>query len=183
MAKSLDVKNFRKQITKELDKKMRVKLNAITRSAAKEVMNGLAEAGPVWSGEFRDSWKAKLLGSNAIGATGGYPYSLKNIPKIPLTVKQLKRTYQIQIFNTAPHALIAMDKEPGNFVYPGFEPLKPIHARGIRNVTGLRGDIEAGTGNNRSTAPLDWYENYKKGGQFKRRVNKGVALARILGKG
>ena len=41
MAKSLDVKNFRKQITKELDKKMRVKLNAITRSAAKEVMNGL----------------------------------------------------------------------------------------------------------------------------------------------
>jgi len=183
MAKSLDLKKFRKQINKQLEKKMRVKINAMTRSAAKEVMNGLAEAGPVWSGEFRDSWKAMVAGGTAMGQAGGYPYSLANVPKLPITIKQLKKTYQIQIFNTAPHAAIAMDKKPGIFVYPGFEPLKPIHKRGIRNVTGLRGDIQSGAGNNRSTAPLDWYETYKKGGQFKRRVNKGIALARILQKG
>ena len=176
-------KNFVKNIKKKIGDETRLQVNRIARESTKEVMNGLAEAGPVWSGEFRDSWKAMVAGGTAMGQAGGYPYSLANVPKLPITIKQLKKTYQIQIFNTAPHAAIAMDKKPGIFVYPGFEPLKPIHKRGTRNVTGLRGDIQSGAGNNRSTAPLDWYETYKKGRQFKRRVNKGIALARILQKG
>ena len=56
-------KDFEKQLKRSLEKKIRVQMNKVVREAAKEVMNGLAETGPVWSGEFRDSWVATSMGT------------------------------------------------------------------------------------------------------------------------
>ena len=66
-----------------------------------------------------------------------------------------------------------MDLIPGNFVYPGFEPKGQVVARGKRQDN-IRGKIEQGRGNNRSTAPLDWYTTYMEGGAFTAAFNKGA---------
>ena len=175
-------KDFEKQLKRSLEKKIRVQMNKVVREAAKEVMNGLAETGPVWSGEFRDSWIAEGLGNQAKSAQkGAYPYSLWNVPKLPVTLKELRRSNRIQIKNTAEHAAIAMDIKKGVYKYPGFEPIKNKSGyldRGTR-VSGLRGDIETGKGNNRSTAPLDWYPTFKSGGKLQRALSRGVKLAKM----
>ena len=50
--------------------------------------------------------------------------------------------------------------------------------RGTR-VSGLRGDIETGKGNNRSTAPLDWYETFNSGGKLDQALTRGIRLAKL----
>jgi hypothetical protein len=51
-----------------LERDIRNKLNKTVRTVARNIMNDLAEAGPVWGGEFRDSWEAF-----APGAGGAIP--------------------------------------------------------------------------------------------------------------
>lgn len=41
-------------------------VNNASRKAAKEIMNGLAEAGPEWGGEFKNSWVADSPVAGAI---------------------------------------------------------------------------------------------------------------------
>ena len=64
-------------------------VNSAARNAAKEIMNGLAEAGPNWSGEFQDSWVAHAPGAGS--GSGAYPYTLSDIPKLPPTKKEAAR--------------------------------------------------------------------------------------------
>ena len=175
-------KNFVKNIKKKIGDETRLQVNRIARESTKEVMNGLAEAGPVWSGQFRDSWVAEGKGAKTKGGkVGSYPYSLWNVPKLSITLKELNRTKRIEIRNTAKYAAIAMDKEPGLYKFPGFEPIKnksQFIERGTR-VSGLRGDIETGKGNNRSTAPLDWYETFISGGKYNQALERGIRLAKV----
>ena len=183
-------KNFVKDVKKYISDEVRVHTNRVARESTKEVMNGLAEAGPVWSGEFRDSWVAEGKGAKTKGGkTGSYPYSLWNVPKLSITLKELNRAKRIEIRNTAKHAAIAMDKEPGLFQIKDKEgrfltnptPIKNKSGyieRGTR-VSGLRGDIERGSGNNRSTAPLDWYETFNSGGKLDQALERGIRLAKI----
>ena len=183
-------KNFIKDEKKHISDEVRVQTNRISRESTKEVMNGLAEAGPVWSGKFRDSWVAEGKGAKTKGGkVGSYPYTLWNVPKLSITLKELRRVKRIEIKNTAKYAAIAMDKEPGVFEIQDKKgrfltrpsPIKNKSGyieRGTR-VSGLRGDIESGGGNNRSTAPLDWYETFNSGGKLDQALERGIRLAKI----
>lgn len=152
--------------------------NNAARQAAKEIMNGLAEAGPEWSGEFKNSWVAVAKSGGV--STGSYPYGLGNIPKLPATKRETARRTKFVIENTAPHATIALDIDSvprEEFRYPGFPPKGDIVARGGRPDVGKRGDV-SGSGNSRSTAPLDWYANFARGGKMQKALERGVRLAK-----
>jgi hypothetical protein len=155
-------------------------VNNLARSSAKEIMNGLAEAGPEWSGEFKDSWVAFAASGGAGG--GQYPYQLSDIPKLPATKKETQRATKFTIKNIAAHAPIALDlvslpREA--FRYPGYGPAGDIVARGTRPEVGKRGDVSSGgKGNSRSTAPLDWYPLYAQGGKMQKALERGVRLAK-----
>jgi hypothetical protein len=152
-------------------------VNNLARSSAKEILNGLADAGPEWSGEFKDSWVADAPGAGTGGGT--YPYSLSDIPKLPATKKEAARRTKFVLFNTAPHAAIAMDLvdvPAGDFKQVGY-PRGEVVARGSRPASGKRGEV-SGKGNSTSTAPLDWYPLYVEGGKMQKALERGVRLAR-----
>jgi hypothetical protein len=153
-------------------------VNNGARNAAKEIMNDLAEAGPEWGGEFKDSWVAHAPSGGSAG--GAYPYTLRNIPQLPATKREAERKTKFIIENLAPHAEIAMDlidvpKE--QFRYPGYGPTGDVVARGSRPDNGKRGDV-TGNGNSRSTAPLFWYQTFVKGGKMQKALERGVRLAK-----
>ena len=142
-------------------------------------MNGLADAGPNWSGEFQDSWVASAASGGSSG--GAYPYTLSDIPKLPATKRETQRVTKFVIQNLAPHAAIALDLVDvprEQFRYPGFSPQGDVVARGNRPENGKRGAIEPGTGNARSTAPLDWYPLFADGGKMQKALERGVRLAK-----
>ena len=157
--------------------KARRKQNIKVRTIAKNIMNDLAEAGPVWSGEFRDSYIATSLGTS-ISGSGSFPYKVSDIPELKTTKKDIDRVKKIRISNTAGHARVAMDLEvpKDGFKYPGYGPEGDILFRGIRPDGGKRGQIQGGGNRNKSTAPLDWFTPYMKGGKMQRRVKEGVVL-------
>lgn len=154
-------------------------INDAARKSAREIMNGLAEAGPEWSGEFKDSWVAHAA-SGGSGA-GVYPYKLSDIPKLPATKREALRVTKLIISNVAPHAAIALDLVDvpiEEFRYPGYGPQGDVVARGTRPDSGKRGEVSSGSGNARSTAPLDWYPTYARGGKMQKALERGVRLAK-----
>ena len=108
-------------------------VNSTARNAAKEIMNGLAEAGPDWSGEFKDSWVAHAPSGGSGG--GSYPYTLSDIPTLPATKAEAQRKTKFIIENVARHAPIALDLVDvprQEFRYPGYGPQGDIVSRGQR---------------------------------------------------
>ena len=94
----------RREDIKNLPKDLRELVNLVARSAAVEIMNDLAEAGPEWSGEFQDSWVAIPVGKGASGSTGGgYPYTLNDVPKLSTSIKATARAKKFEIANTQPY--------------------------------------------------------------------------------
>lgn len=154
-------------------------INDSARKATREIMNGVAEAGPEWTGEFKDSWVA----STPSGTTGSgtYPYSLSDIPELSLTKRDVIRKTKYTIYNVAPHAPIAMDLVDvprDNFKSPGTPPKGDIVARGTRPDSGKRGDVLSGKGDAASTAPLNWYPLFARGGKMQKALIRGVRLAK-----
>ena len=159
-------------------------INAL-RNAAKEVINDLAAISPDWSGEFKESWFVETAdGKRGKEGGEGGRYSLFNIPQLKVQGRNAKgqftaakpmSTGKIELFigNSSPYAQEAMDLIPGNFRYPGFEPKGQVVAKGKRQDN-IRGKIDQGRGNNRSTASLDWYTTYMEGGAFTAAFNKGA---------
>lgn len=155
------------------------------RNAAKEVLNDLGTASPNWSGIFRDSWYVETGDGKPaakIGGNGGN-YNLFNIPQLKTQGRNARGQFtkampissgKVELFigNSSPYATQAMDLEPGNFFYPGFEPAGQEQPRGQRQ-DGIRGKLKK-PGGNRSTAPLDWYSTYMEGGAFRAAFNKGA---------
>ena len=89
----------RREEVSKLPKDLRELVNLVARSAAVELMNGLAEAGPEWSGEFQDSWVAIPIGKGASGATGGgYPYTLDDVPRLSTSIKETARAKKFACF-------------------------------------------------------------------------------------
>lgn len=166
------------------DDARRAAINAL-RNAAKEVLNDLSSIGPNWSGKFKENWYVETKdGRRGVRVgTRGSGYQLFNIPQLDPPTRGARGRYtamlpaskgKIELFigNSSPYATQAMDLEPGDFVYPGFEPAGKEEPRGTRQ-DGIRGKLKR-PGSNRSTAPLDWYSTYMEGGAFRAAFNKGA---------
>lgn len=150
-------------------------VNEVTRVAAANIMNDLAEAGPEWSGEFQDSWVAIPFGKAASGSTGGgYPYDLNDVPKLSTSIKETARVKKFEIVNTQPYAEYALDLREGLFKGIG-NPAGDVVETGSRPAPGRRGDV-SGSGGARSTAPLDWYTSYLNGGGMAKALQDGVTF-------
>jgi hypothetical protein len=161
------------------------KINNIARRAAVEIMNDLAEAGPNYSGAFRDSWIAIPVGKGATGSVGGgYPYSMSQVPQLSTTIsRELGRKIKFTIENTAPYAPQALDLEGDVFFAQEFEPQGRVVDKGLRSNPGIRGSILSGgrrkdgsPGKAVITAKLDWYIDYLNGGGLQKSLEGGVKL-------
>ena len=170
-----EVKNFNLEKRKEL--------NNTIRTVAVQIMNDLAEAGPEWSGDFKNSWEAVPLGEGSkIGKSGSYPYKLNNIPQLSTAKEAISKANKLQITNTSEWAEYALDIEEGRF-FPRKDKPNPKgdiepNSPGKRDVstTTLRGQISGGDGKARITAPLFWYNKYLDGGGLQKSVEAGVKL-------
>lgn len=150
------------------------------RQAAVEIMNGLAETGPAYSGQFSSAWYAVEPGQEAGGprSAGGdiYKYDLRNVPK----ARFRSGTYY-EIVNGTSYAAQALDLEEGVFRTQYDEngnildPVKDPIAVGSR-FGDKRGQVSSGSGFAVSTAPLDWYVTYTNGGAMQRDLGNGVKL-------
>ena len=150
-------------------------------------MNDLAEAGPEWSGDFKNSWEAVPLGEGSkIGKSGSYPYKLNNIPQLSTSKDAVQKANKLQITNTSEWAEYALDIEEGRFTPPNFprrerpgSPIGNVVKTGKRdpNSLTLRGEISGGDGGARITAPLFWYNKYLNGGGLQKSVEAGARFA------
>ena len=171
-----EVKNFNLEKRKEL--------NNTIRTVAVQIMNDLAEAGPEWSGDFKNSWEAVPLGEGSkIGKSGSYPYKLNNIPQLSTAKEAISKANKLQITNTSEWAEYALDIEEGRF-FPRKDKPNPKgdiepNSPGKRDVstTTLRGQISGGDGKARITAPLFWYNKYLNGGGLQKSVEAGAKFA------
>ncbi len=174
-----EVKNFNLEKRKEL--------NNTVRTVAVQIMNDLAEAGPEWSGDFKNSWEAVPLGEGSkIGKSGSYPYKLNNIPQLSTAKEAVRKANKLQITNTSEWAEYALDIEEGRFTPPNFprrerpaNPIGNVVKTGKRdsNLLTLRGEISGGDGGARITAPLFWYNKYLNGGGLQKSVEAGARFA------
>ena len=155
------------------------------RNSAKEVLNGLGAESPNWKGEFRNQWYVETAnGQRGVKARGeDGRYNLFNIPLLKIQGRDARGRFtstspssvgriELLIGNSSPYAQEAMDLIPGMFEADQ-PPKGQIVARGKRQ-RGIRGDIKPGKGNNRSTAPLHWYDTYMGGGAFAAAFKRGA---------
>ena len=177
--------NIAKAITKQLNRQ----LAETIQNAAVEITNGLAEAGPAWSGAFSSAWDVVAPGQAGRGvrATGRvYTYTKRNFPLSRFEKSIELGRARFEIINSAPHASIALDLEEGIFQAIG-EPIKPKIEEGFRPRSGdgeqdLHLRWQVGTGytseepNASITAPKDWYITYAQGGGLQRDLAKGVSI-------
>jgi len=155
-------------------------VTAAARTAAVEIMNGLVEAGPAYSGQFSSAWYAVEPGQQPGGPRSAgnaiYTYDLRNVPRA-----RFKSGTYYEIVNGADYAAQALDLEEGVFrtQYDSngniLEPIKTPTAVGTRTGP-KRGQISSGDGFAVSTAPLDWYVTYTNGGAMQRDLGNGVRI-------
>ena len=137
--------------------------------SAQGVVRELQEAGPAWSGKFSNSWE--IATANKVSSGTAAPGAPQRLLAPILTPEQFKFKPEIKYYiaNKAPYADIALDLKEGNFIHPGFEPIKEAQ-RGTR-TSDIRGNLTGTTGPNRRTAPLDWYTTYIRGGKIDKAIN------------
>lgn len=145
------------------------------RNAAVDIMNSLAEKGPVWTGRYSSAWYAIADGDAPGGARSEgkiYKYDLRNVPATKFKAGTLYR-----IVNGMPYAAQAQDlvefDPPEEKVRRG--TIAPDRLEyGTRPEGARRGDLQGGGYSNRSTAPLDWYVTYINGGELKQDLGTGA---------
>jgi hypothetical protein len=144
-----------------------------TRLQTLEMMNYLSEVGPAWSGEFRDSWRAKPVADVPMAAgrqNPSYPYELRDIPRPGYDAKTYKRqTKLFSIVNESTHAPYALDAREGTFYPPDDqpEPIEDIVVEGKRARKGFRAAItpndelllEERPGKATATAEDGWFQD------------------------
>ena len=144
------------------------------RSATRQILSELQDAGPAYSGKFRSLWYSQVEGrGNKVFASVGVPrFSEQQLAKGAPT---------ILLGNTAPYAQEAMDLIPGKFERQEDGPIKSPVAVGVR-VGRFRGEVadvpmealaDMGKKPAISTAELNWYSTYMNGGGFSRAFKQG----------
>ena len=164
---------------RDLNRRIREATQLAVRNTAVKIMNDLAEAGPEWSGRLKNAWVADAVGQK-IGKSTGYPYSLRSVPALKTDIKSVEATpVKISVFNKTTYFAYAADLLPGKFWAKEDGP-KGYARSGERNVgdngVGFRGDL-GGEGTNKSTASLDWYVNYLKGGGMKQATQNSIRIS------
>lgn len=178
--------NLQKQINKAVAKAVQ--------QVAVEVTNGLAQAGPAWSGRFSSAWDVVIPGGTASPPRkegSVYVYSKRNFPltryeRILNSRIGTSDVIKFEIVNSSPYADIAIDEEEAIF-YPVGLPVKPVIKRGFRPRSGdgfqdynLRPDILTGYTQEEPTAsitaPKFWFQTYTRGGQLSFNLRKGVEI-------
>ena len=175
-----------KQIGRDINKKL---AQAIQESAV-EITNGLAEAGPAWTGTFSSAWDVVPAGGQGKPPRGGgrvYRYDRRNFP-VSRFQKSLERgNNRFEIVNTAPHAAIALDQEEDIFAPPADQPypVGDVVKFGTGRPRGehLRYEISDVADNpdeevtSQITAEKDWFPTYSAGGALSRDLRVGVDRA------
>jgi len=139
-------------------------------SAAVQIMNGLAKAGPAYTGKFSSAWYAVPKGSSVGGPRGSgriYTYTKRNVP-----LARFKAGTWYEIKNGSDYAAEAMDLVP--YIPEVFRRQAPVKPQqyGSRPEGGRRGEV-SGSGGNTSTAPLDWWARYNAAGQLQADLAQG----------
>lgn len=161
-------RNELQRLAENLDRFATAAFSRAPAKAAEQVVADLQKNGPIWSGQFANSW-AIASGSRQTQGNGA-PGQPQRLSAPLLTGRELlfKPEIKYTIFNTAEYAAIAQDLEPGVFKKIG-RPLKTPVASGTRSG-GIRGNVGSGTGNAESTAALDWFTTYINGGNLDKTV-------------
>lgn len=148
--------------------------------SAQGVVKELQELGPSWSGEFANSWE---IASESKAASGtGTPGAPQRLLAPILTPKEYKQKPEIKYYiaNKAPHADYALDLREGRFFPPQSQPVRDAAAASGKTIrTGSRsssehkrGDLSGnGAGQATSSAELDWYTTYVRGGKLDKAIS------------
>jgi hypothetical protein len=180
-------------LAKDLQGQINKAVAKAVQQVAVEVTNGLAQAGPAWSGSFSSAWDVVIPGGAASPPRkegSVYSYNKRNFPlsryERVLNSKVGSDMIRFEITNSSPYAGIAIDEEEGLFFAIG-TPIKPVIERGFRRKDGggmqdfgLRPDIAIGytreDPNASITAPKFWFQTYTRGGQLSFNVRRGVEI-------
>ena len=167
-------------------------------NAAEETVTKLQRKGPVWTGEYSNSWQITGAGRTSSGTKQpGAPTKIK-VPR--LSGKSVTRAIlgkdriSFNIVNTADHKGYAEDKVPGRF--KRFTPVPIADGRkwvqtnsGRRQGESLRHQIGGGSEKSVSsrTAPVDWLLKFERGGELdktvKIEVDKAIQKVKTRSKG
>ena len=181
-----------KGIAKDLMQDINRALAKGIQAAAIEIVNGLVDVGPAWSGEFSASWDVVVEGQPGASPRGKgriYNYTKRNFPVSRYEKALNSKKFNFQVVNTAPHAGIAIDQDLAIYTHPNdSDPLKdpiefgfrPQDANGEQEPS-LRYDVSMGYDNSQKpnamiTAEPDWYYTYTQGGALKRDLGRGVQI-------
>ena len=170
-------------------------------NAAQKTVDKLQRRGPIWTGEYANSWVIKGAGKTVSGTKQPGPPQQIKLPKPSgqAISRAIFRKTQIvyNLTNVSKHRVYAEDEKVGRF--RRFTP-EPISAgrkgrKWVQVDSGrkpgelLRSDIGGGSEKAVSsrTAPLDWLTKFKKGGELdkiiKIEINKAVQKVKKQSKG
>ena len=145
--------------------------------SAEDIVSDLQEAGPSWTGSFSNSYQ--IATSSGVTGGTGQPGEPRPVNALALTGKELVLDgIKYTISNTSEHADIALDiVSRSDWTRPGGRP-KTAKGKtawelgGGRDNPSRRGEIDGGDtkGESSRTAPLDWYDNYIKGGKIDKTI-------------
>ena len=145
--------------------------------SAEDIVSDLQEAGPSWTGSFSNSYQ--IATSSGVTGGTGQPGEPRPVNALVLTGKELVLDgTKYTISNTSEHADIALDLvSRSDWERPGGRPqtakgMAAWKLGGGRDNPSRRGEIDGGDtkGESSRTAPLDWYDNYIKGGKIDKTI-------------
>ena len=145
--------------------------------SAEDIVSDLQKAGPSWTGSFSNSYQ--IATSSGVTGGTGQPGEPRPVNALVLTGKELVLDgTKYTISNTSEHADIALDLvSRSDWTRPGGRPQTEKGKAawklgGGRDNPSRRGEIDGGDtkGESSRTAPLDWYDNYIKGGKIDKTI-------------
>ena len=149
-------------------------------NAAQETVDKLQRKGPIWTGEYANSWQIEILDKKSTGTRRrGEAKPIKS-PKINASNLKGTKSAKCSIVNLARSRGYAQDERLGRFKRGkvGGKNVgdRPFTQQGQANLRfedtsrlkeGYRGDIGGTPGGfSSATAPLDWFKTYTDGGRF-----------------
>ena len=145
--------------------------------SAEDIVSDLQGAGPSWTGSFSNSYQ--IATSSGVTGGTGQPGEPRPVNALVLTGPELvSNGTKYTISNTSEHADIALDLvSRSDWTRPGGRPqtakgMAAWKLGGGRDNPSRRGEIDGGDtkGESSRTAPLDWYDDYIKGGKIDKTI-------------